>query len=181
MNAGNSNHENDDGGEARPDEISGLDHAMSELSRRDFLNAGLTAAVLIALTGCASYSTSQSTVDRAITDLRNTIKGFGGDELRRARLASLARRIENRCRDIIADYSDFRLKMDTDSRRRETPSADLKALAERFIERRTKFRRDVFGIQDELRRELTKTEWRQVAMVLKSGADEYMRTIIERS
>ena len=148
----------------------------SGISRRDFLTVSLAAAALLALTGCATIQSSKNDFDQATTDLRNLLDGFEGDGARQARLASIGRRIENRCREVIELKSDFTQKLHALSRRRETPSSELTALVEDFSVRRVKYREELFGVQDELRQALTKAEWDQAVEVLNSGADAFSRT-----
>ena len=114
----------------------------------------------------------------ATTDLRNLLDGFEGDGARKARLAAIGLRIENRCQEAIELKLDFIRRMGDLSRRRETPSVELSALVDDFSIRRVKYREELFGVQDELRRSLTKAEWDQAVQVLNSGADAYMRTRI---
>ena len=151
------------------------------VNRREFLTVGLAGAALLALTGCASFRGSQSDLDKATTDLRNLLNGFEGDGARQARLASIGHRIENRCREVIELKSDFTQRFADLSRRRETPSAELKALVEDFSVRRATYRDELLGVQDELRQALTREEWDQAVQVLNSGLDAFSQTRIERS
>ncbi len=148
----------------------------SGVSRREFFNLGLAGAALLALTGCASFRGSESDLDRATTDLRNLLEGFEGDGARQARLASIGHRIENRCREVIELKSEFIRRMGDLSRRRETPSSELIALVDDFSVRRVKYRKELLGVQDELRQTLTQAEWDQAVHVLNSGADAFSRT-----
>jgi hypothetical protein len=160
---------------------SGFEGTSSGVNRRQFLNAGLAAAALLALSGCASFRGSKSELDKTTTDLRNLLDSFKGDGARQARLASIGHRIENRCREIIELKSDFVRRMGDLSRRRETPSSELTALVEDFSVRRVKYREELFGVQDELRQALTKEEWDQALQILNAGADAFSQTRIERS
>jgi len=158
-----------------------FDAAAPCVNRREFLNVGLAAAAMLAFTGCASFRGSKSDLDKATTDLRNLLNGFEGDGARQARLASIGHRIENRCREVIELKSDFTRRMGDLSRRRETPSSELTALVEDFSVRRATYRKELLGVQDELRQALTREEWDQAVQVLNSGADAFSRTGIERS
>jgi ATP-dependent helicase/DNAse subunit B len=153
----------------------------SGVNRREFLNVGLAGAALLALTSCATFRGSKSDLDVAITDLKNTVDGFEGDGAREARLASLGRRIENRCREVTEDYIDYLRRFDTLSSRRETTSSELKELVEDFSTRRERYRKELLGTQDELRQTLTKEEWNEVVKVLNSGVEAFSQTTKERS
>jgi hypothetical protein len=159
----------------------GFGDATSGVNRREFLNVGLAGAALLTLTGCASFRGSKSDLDKATTDLRNLLNGFEGDGARQARLASIGQRIENRCREVIELKTDFTRRLEALSRRRETPSAELTALVEDFSIRRTTYRKELLGVQDELRQALTRQEWDQAVQVLNSGMDAFSQTRIERS
>ena len=155
----------------------GFETAKASVSRRDFFNIGLAGAALLALSGCASIrGPKKSDLDKATTDLRNLLEGFEGDGARQARLASIGHRIENRCREVVELKSDFIRRMGNLSRRRATPSSELTALVEDFSVRRVKYREELFGVQDELRQELTQAEWVQAVQVLNSGAHAFSRT-----
>ena len=154
----------------------------SGVNRREFLNLGVAGAALLALTGCGTFRGSKkSDLDKATTDLRNLLEGFEGDGARQARLASIGHRIENRCREVIELKTDFSRRLDALSRRRATPSAELTALVEDFSVRRATYRKELLGVQDELRQALTREEWDQAVQVLNSGLDAFSRTRIERS
>ena len=151
--------------EARSDP--GFGAAAAGVNRREFLNVGLAGAALLALTGCATFQGSKkSDLDKATTDLRKLLEGFEGDGARQARLASIGHRIENRCREVIELKSDFTQRFADLSGRRETPSAELKALVEDFSVRRVTYRKELLGVQDELRQALTREEWDQAVQVL---------------
>ena len=166
--------------ESGPDPGFGV--AAAGVNRREFLNVGLAGAALLALTGCATFQGSKkSDLDKATTDLRKLLEGFEGDGARQARLASIGHRIENRCREVIELKTDFTQRFADLSRRRETPSAELKALVEDFSVRRATYRKELLGVQDELRQALTREEWDQAVQVLNSGLDAFSRTRIERS
>jgi hypothetical protein len=159
----------------------GFETATPGLNRREFFNVGLAAVAMLALSGCASIRGSKNELDKATTDLRNLLESFEGDGARRARLASIGHRIENRCREVIELKAEFVRRMGDLSRQRETPSSELTALVDDFSVRRVKYREELLGVQDELRQALTKEEWDQAVQVLNSGVDAFSKTIIIRS
>ena len=167
-----------DAGSSETAGVAGFGTAASAFSRREFFNAAMAAAALLALSGCASFRGSKSDLDKATTDLRNLLEGFEGDGARQAWLASIGRRIENRCREVIELKSDFTRRLGDLSRRRETPSSELTALVDDFSVRRARYREELLGVQDELRQALTQAEWDQAVQVLNSGADAFSRTRI---
>ena len=170
------------GRSSEPGANPGFGNMASSVNRREFLNVGLAGAALLALTGCATFQgLKKSDLDKATTDLRKLLEGFEGDGARQARLASIGHRIENRCREVIELKSDFTQRFADLSRRRETPSAELKALVEDFSVRRATYRDELLGVQDELRQALTREEWDQAVQVLNSGLDAFSQTRIERS
>ena len=172
----------DAGRSSEPGANPGFGNMASGVNRREFLNVGLAGAALLTLTGCASFRGSKkSDLDKATTDLRKLLEGFEGDGARQARLASIGRRIENRCREVIELKSDFIRRMADLSRRRETPSAELSGLVEDFSVRRATYRKELLGVQDELRLTLTRQEWDQAVKILNSGLDAFSQTTIKRS
>ncbi len=176
MKAENPNFTARDAGSNQTAAVPGFGTAASGVNRREFLNVGLAASALLAISGCASFRGSKSDLDKATTDLRNLLEGFEGDGARQARLASIGHRIENRCREVIELKADFIRRMGDLSRRRETPSSELTALVDDFSVRRVKYREELFGVQDELRQTLTQAEWDQAVQVLNAGADAFSRT-----
>jgi len=120
--------------------------AKSTVSRREFIRASLGAAALLALGGCATFRRS-SDLDKAYSNLQGTLDDLTDDEVRQSRLASIARRIENRCREVV----------------------------ESFAARRTKQRNELFVLQDELRRELTEEEWASAVEALNKTREAYTR------
>jgi hypothetical protein len=169
------------GRSSKPGAGPGFGVIASGVNRREFLNVGLAGAALLALSGCASFRGSKIELEKATTDLRNLLDSFEGDGARKARLASIGHRIENRCREVIELKTDFTRRMEALSRRRKTPSAEFTALVEDFSVRRVKYREELLGVQEELRHALTKAEWDQAVQVLNSGLDAFSQTRIIRS
>jgi hypothetical protein len=155
---------------------SGFEGTSSGVNRRQFLNVSLAAAALLALSSCASFRGSKSDLDRSATDLRKLLESFEGDDARHARLASIGRTIEIRCREGIELTSDLNRRVHALSRRRETPSSELTAMQAYYSVRRAKYREELLGVQEELRQALTKEEWDEAVQILNSGADAFPRT-----
>ena len=148
--------------------------AKSTVSRREFIRAGLGAAALLALGGCATFRRS-SDLDKAYSNLQGTLDDLTDDEVRQSRLASIARRIENRCRELTEEHEEFRDRFHSLSRKRNTTTAELDEVVESFAARRTKQRNELFVLQDELRRELTEEEWALAVEALNQTQEAYSR------
>ena len=84
----------------------------SMVSRREALRVGLAAASLLVLWGCQSSRGSQADLDEAHRSLRRTLDTIAEDDHRQARLASIARRIGNRSRDLVQEHDEFRARLD---------------------------------------------------------------------
>jgi len=148
--------------------------AKSTVNRREFIRAGLGAAALLALGGCATFRRS-SDLDKAYSNLQETLDNLTDDEVRQSRLASIARRIENRCQELTQEHEEFRDRFHSLSRNRDTTSAELDKVVEGFSARRTKQRHELFLIQDELRKELTEEEWALAVQALNQTQEAYSR------
>ncbi|MBT8332178.1 MAG: hypothetical protein KJP06_07605 [Deltaproteobacteria bacterium] len=164
-----------------PDLVSGSGAVPAVVNRREFIRVGLMAAAMLAATGCAYLRGSKNDLDTAISDLRKTLDTFEADDARKARLASIGRRIENRCIEFTELYLDYRRRLDTLSRQRSTPTALLKVLVDDFSTRRKRYRNELLGVQEELRQELTREEWGRAIRVLNSKTDAKWRTKKQRS
>jgi len=147
MKAKNSNTADRTGRTSMPGADPGFETATSGVSRREFMNAGLAGAALLAMTGCATIRGSKNEVEVATTELRNLLDGFEGDGARQARLAAIGHRIKNRCQEAIELKLDFIRRMRDLSQRRETPLAELSALVDDFTIRRVKYREELFGVR----------------------------------
>lgn len=127
---------------------------MTPIGRRDALRIGLASAALFAISGCAIFKGSKSDMDKALEGLQETLDGFGEDEVRQSKLTSIARRIENRCRELIQEHEEFSDTFDKLSIKRGTTSNQLHEFVNGFASRRTEQRNSILRLQDELRLEL---------------------------
>jgi septal ring factor EnvC (AmiA/AmiB activator) len=160
---------------AYPCETSESDSNKASVSRRELLRAGLAAAALLVVAGCTSFRSSPNDLDKAYRNLQDTLDDIAEDDKQQAQLASIARRIGNRCRELTQEHDEFRERFDALSRKRKTDSAELSALTEGFARRRTKQRDELLSLQDELRRELTQDEWILAAEALTVKQAAYAR------
>ena len=151
------------------------DVETSVVSRREALRVGLAAASLLVLWGCQSSKGSRADLDKAHRSLRRTLDNIAEDDHRQARLASIARRIENRSKELVEEHDEFRARFDALSRDRETTEAQLEELVSAFGSRRTSQRNDLMHLQDELRAELTAEEWVQAVESLTQTQQAYAR------
>jgi hypothetical protein len=158
-----------------PGETSQSDSNKESVSRRQLLRAGLATAVLLVLAGCSSFRGSANDLDKAYRNLQDTLDDIAEDDKQQAQLASIARRINNRCRELIQEHDEYRERFDALSRKHNTDAAELYALTEGFTSRRTKQRNELFRLQDELRRELTEDEWLLAAEALAVKQAAYSR------
>jgi len=142
------------------------DIETSRVSRREAMRVGLAAASLLVVWGCQSLKGSRADLDKAHRSLRRTLDNIAEDDHRQARLASIARRIENRSRELVEEYDEFRASFDALSRDRETTQTQLQELVSVFTDRRTTQRNSLLYLQDELRAELTSEEWDQAVEAL---------------
>jgi len=136
------------------------------VSRREALRTWLATASLLVLSGCQSLKGSGADIEKAHRSLRRTLDDIADGELQEARLASIARRIENRSREFIEEHDEFRAMFDAVSRDRDTTDAQLEDLVGDFARRRTAHRNQLFQLQDELRAELTADEWTEAVEAL---------------
>jgi septal ring factor EnvC (AmiA/AmiB activator) len=155
--------------------------AASTVSRRETLRIALTAAALLLVAGCSMFRKSDSDLDTAYRNLRDTLDGIARDDSQQDRLVSIAQRIEKYCRELTREHNEFREQFDALSRKRDTTSSELDELAEGFAARRTVERNDLLRMQDELRAELTEAEWIKAVEALNQTQEAYARPTIGSS
>jgi hypothetical protein len=148
------------------------DSCEGPVSRREFLRIGVAAAALLALGGCATFGKS-SNLDKAYSNLQKTLDGLTRDEVRKSRLATIARQIENRCRELIQEQQEIQERFDSLSRMLSATSSDLVEAVDGFSVRRTQHRNDLLRLQDELRNELTEKEWALAVQALNETQEAY--------
>ena len=147
-------------------------------NRREIVVAGMAIATLQLLTGCSTIGLGGSDLDKAYSKLDKALAGMGGGDAREARLASIARRIATRCRELTHEHEEFREQFDALSRKRETAASELNQLVEGFYARRTKQRNELLHEQNKLRKELTREEWAIAAEALAYTQEAYTRPSI---
>ena len=94
------------------------------------------------------------------------------------RMASIARRIENRSRALVAEQEEFTNGFNIMLNTRDITEAQLTDLIDGQSERREWLRNDLFRLQDELHAELTPEEWTEVVEVLNRKGETVARSNI---
>ncbi len=132
------------------------------LNRRQVLQ--LAAASLL-VAGCASFR-SGSDFDEINADLQSLLDEIADSSGEQVRLASIARRIENRSRALVAEQEEFVKGFDSMLNTRDISEAQLSKLIDDYSHRREWLRNDLLHLQDELHAALTPEEWTEVVEVL---------------
>ncbi len=154
-------------------------HPEPVVSRRDALRVSLASAALLVVAGCQAGGRSKQ-LESASEELRRTIKGMSENDVERVRLASIARRLEARSRELLVDYREFQADFDTLSINRDVSSSELSRMTDEYQARRIAGRNDLLRLQDDLRAELTADEWDEVVDVLNRKAQSIARTPLEK-
>lgn len=151
------------------------------LNRREALRIALATSVLLLVAGCGSFRKSESSLDKAYSNLREALDEIAMDDSQQDRLIAIAQQIEDRCQALTREHDEFRQQFDALSRQRDTTSTELTALAEGFAARRTVERDELLRVQDELRAELTEAEWIEAVEALNQTQEAYARPEIGSS
>ena len=138
--------------------------ASLAISRRDALRVGATAAALAVVASCASFR--KSDLDKANRDLSRALDELAQGAAQEGKLASIARRIGNRSRELVEEHEEFEERFIALSNDRSVPEDELDSLNSEFSERRTQHRDELLRLQDELRGELTAEQWGEAVKVL---------------
>jgi hypothetical protein len=148
---------------------------MEPISRRHLLK--LAAVSLLVLTGCTSFrrgSELAATHDELARLLEDISENYG----RRVRLASVARRIEIRAGELVAEQREFLGSFDSLMSTREVTEVQLAQSIDAYSERRKWLRDDLLHLQDELHGALQPDEWTEVVKILNRGRRTVIRTSI---
>ena len=151
-----------------------VDRPDAPVSRRDALRLTL-AASLVVITGCQTTGRSSSELDSANEHLRRTLDGIAVTEEQQARLASVARHIERKARELLNEHREFLAAFDTMLIDPDVTPAELRREGLEFQTRRVALRNDLLHLQDELRVELTAAEWDGVVEALNRKAQSVGR------
>jgi len=147
------------------------------LNRRQVVQLA-AAALLVA--GCASVSPIRggSDFDEVNADLQSSLDEIADSPGEQVRMASIARRIENRSRALVAEQEEFTNGFNIMLNTRDITEAQLTDLIDGQSERREWLRHDIFRLQDELHAELTPEEWTEVVEVLNRKGETVARSNI---
>ena len=136
---------------------------MADLNRRQLLR--LAVASLAVLAGCAT-ARRHSSLDGYHEELRQLLEGFARGPGNETDLASIARRIEMRSAELVAEQQEFYDTLDRQLKAREVTQETLEQTIEGYSSRRALLRNDLLALQDELHEALGAEEWRQALEVL---------------
>ena len=142
----------------------------STVTRRDALRISLAAASLLVIGGCRSTGSTKQ-LDKANKDLGKALDQVADNDVQQKELASIARRIHVKVREMIEDHREFRTDFDTLSAKRGVKSEELLRIGREFQKRRVAWRDAVLRLQDELRAAVTAEEWNEVVAVLNRKAE----------
>lgn len=146
------------------------------LSRRQALK--LAAASVLLISGCATFRQG-SDLDAAMSDLDGTLDEITGNG-KQVWLASIARRIGIRARDLVAEHQEFVDSFDRLLSERDVTEAQLKQIIEAHVKHREWLRNDLLRLQDELHASMTPDDWAEVVQVLnRAGKAVANRTLSE--
>ena len=146
------------------------------LSRRQALK--LAAASVLLVAGCATFRQG-SDLDAAMSDLDGILNDIARNG-KQVWLASIARRIGIRARDLVAEHQEFVDSFDRLLSERDVTEAQLKQMIEAHVKRRERLRNDLLRLQDELHASMTPDDWAKVVQVLnRTGKVVTNRTLSE--
>lgn len=146
------------------------------LSRRQALK--LAAASVLLVAGCATFRQG-SDLDAAMSDLDGILNDIARNG-KQVWLASIARRIGIRARDLVAEHQEFVDSFDRLLSERDVTEAQLKQMIEAHVKRRERLRNDLLRLQDELHASMTPDDWAKVVQVLnRTGKAVTNRTLSE--
>ena len=142
--------------------LSFQDGSATQLSRRQVLKLGVAAVLLVS--GCATFR-RESDLDGALGDLDQALAELEPDA-KRARVVSIAERIETRARELVAEHRDFVDRFDQLLGEHDVPEAQLTEMIDARSGRRITLRNDLLLLQQELHDALSPGEWNEVVEIL---------------
>ena len=139
------------------------------VTRRDILRISLAASAMFAIGACRS-SSSHKEIDKANKELRKTLDRIAQNDVVRTELASIARGIEARAREMVTAHREFLTDFDSLTVKADVTAEQLQRKADRFQTRRLELRNSLLRLQGELRAELNAEEWAEVVDALNKKA-----------
>lgn len=149
--------------------------SMEAISRRQLLN--LAAVSLLVVTGCTSLR-GGSELDATHDELGRILEDISDNYGEQVRLASVARRIEIRAGELVAEQREFLGSFDSLMSTRDVTEVQLGQSIDAYSERRKWLRNDLLHLQDELHGALQPDEWAEVVKILNRGGRTVIRTSI---
>jgi hypothetical protein len=144
---------------------------QERLSRRDAIRVGIAAATCFFACGCSAFGgESPSEFEQARRELFQILEGLDKGDVQEVRLLTIARRIGSDAGVLLDEQAAFLSDLDRLCCRADVSGSDLQTLADAFAVRRVQLRNDLFGLQDQLRAELSADEWANVAVALNRKA-----------
>jgi hypothetical protein len=148
---------------------------MEAISRRQLLN--LAAVSLLAVTGCTSFR-GGSELDATHDELGRILDDISDNYGEQVRLASVARRIEIRAGELVAEQREFLGSFDSLMSTRDVTEVQLGQSIDAYSERRKWLRNDLLHLQEELHAALQPDEWAEVVKILNRSGRAVIRTSI---
>lgn len=137
------------------------------MSRRQVLRLAISSVLLV--TGCTTMRKS-SDLDTAVNDLNGLLSETAAEN-KHTLLSSIARKIESRARELVAEHKNFTESFDQMLSTYETSDAQLSQVVQTYSTRRKQLRDDLLHLQDELHFAMTPDEWDKVVQVLNQAGD----------
>ncbi|MBT8120770.1 MAG: hypothetical protein KJN89_13735 [Gammaproteobacteria bacterium] len=132
------------------------------INRRQALKLAISSVLLV--TGCATTSSS-SDLDTAVNELNGLLIDASMDSDRYL-LVSIANKIENKARELVAGHKVFIDDFDQLLSNYDSTENQIKQTAEAYGNRRRQLRDELLHLQDELHTAMTPDEWDKVVQVL---------------
>ncbi len=145
------------------------------VGRRQFLK--LAAAALLLVSGCATFR-GGSDLDEYQEELRRLLDDLAGNYGEQVRLTSIARRIEIRSRELVAEHQEFVDTFNSLMSTRDVTEVQLRQSVDSYSHRRNWLRNDLLQLQDELHNELAPDEWAEVITILNRTGQTVARSSV---
>jgi hypothetical protein len=145
------------------------------VGRRQFLN--LAAASLLLVSGCATFR-SGSDLDTYQEELRRLLDDIAENYGEQLRLTSIARRIEIRSHELVAEHQEFVDTLNSLMSTRDVTEVQLMQSVDSYSGRRKWLRNDLLQLQDELHNALAPDEWAEVITILNRTGQAVARSSV---
>ena len=150
-----------------------MSNEAAEIGRREFLNLAVASMVLVS--GCATFR-GGSDLDAYQDELRQLLEDIAENHGEQLRLASIARRIEIRSNELVAEHQEFVGTINSLMSTRDVTEEQLGQSVDSYSSRRKWLRDDLLQLQDELHNALGPDEWEEVISLLNSTGTAVARS-----